>query len=877
MMRNDQRNGAGVSGFEENLCANSLLSGLLDHTEIGIYVTDWETDQILFANRKAAAYAGLQGEQALLGVPCYSLFGDNPGQRCASCPRGKLLDEHGNPLPPYVWENYFPKDNLWVKCVNRAISWNDGRLAQLIIFYDITETKLLEQRLSGLAYTDQHLGLKNGLMLERDMQTGSQQYSLVLFDIRSLQKINEAYGRDIGDALLCALRDWVLDMKHPEAELYRVDSDAFCLAVPNAELQDLTSAAEAILARFKQPWRFDAGENTLSLFCEITVGVIPGNMIRDDEPLLNLIERTLNLARDKNEMTLYDEKTDLSVKQRLRFELSLKRCVRENMEGFAIYYQPIADPITGTWCGFEALCRWNSPELGPVSPNFFIPEAERLELIDAIGIWALETAVAQCKAWALDRRKRFILDVNLSAIQFSDERLAEKILRVLRENDFPGEKLCLEITESTQFTFTDLSLQTIRTLREKNVLVALDDFGTGYSNFNNLKTLPIDIVKIERVFVTHIDTDSYQQYLFHAMSELAHAADMKLVAEGVENREQVDILLKNGADYLQGYLFSKPLPASEMEAQLHHFHEIDSSFNLIRNRKIDIRELLDVENGYILTPNLYKILNRGMRILFYHSDMDEAIEQVLRIVGLHMDVSRTYVYLHEYDNIYSRTHEWCAEGIASIKEAMTHIEFHEDWLEMLKRNGLVLTSDVTTIPKATQIDGGIKAVAVIPLWEDETLLGFVGFSDCLYNRDWRPEEVLMLHNLCVIITSILSKRQLRTAVSLHDETLRDVLDKIDMPIYVSDVETGKILLANRHITEHLGRDITGGICWEVLRGRTEMCEECKVPHLLEATDQQEIAWTMKQPFTQNPRMMHDSLIRWSDNRMAHLAYITGEF
>jgi diguanylate cyclase (GGDEF)-like protein len=734
-----------------NRCRLVELFG--NRAEVGLYVADLDTGALLFASPETPSASC--GES----IPCFTP-GHSKG-RCPSCPVGKLVGPDGRPLPPYTWEGYQDASDCWFKCTHQAIEWTDGRLVQMMAVCDITETKIMEDKLASLAFIDSLLGIGNANMLERRMaDPGRAPVSLILYDICAMQKINEAYGRDAGDEFLRALRDWGLGMGLPGAELYRIGGDSFCLAVPEIGRQELADAAQALYDRFREPWRVRSGDETyMALFCDANVGVIPGDMIQHDEALLNLIDRTMKLARQKGRMTLYDEAADREYRKRMRFELSLKRCVREDMQGFEVYYQAIADPVTGTWCGFEALCRWTSPELGPVPPTLFIPEAERLELIDAVGLWALETAVAQCKVWGLDKRKRFILDVNLSAIQFSDERLADKIMAIREKYDCPGSKVCLEITESTQFTFTDLSLLTIQGLREKGLLVALDDFGTGYSNFNNLKSLPIDILKIERVFITNIDTDSYQQYLFQAMSELAHAVGMKLVAEGVENREQMEILMKNGTDYLQGYLFSQPLPASEIEKNLERFRKVERSFHIIRERKIDVETLMDDESGYILSPQLYRVFNQCMRILFYHKDLERAISRVLRIIGRHMDVSRTYFFLRGAGDIFERVHEWCAAGIESTRKGSRSMTVDGQWLDQFRRDGFILTSDIATLPQIAAMKVDTQAVALIPLWDDGQLLGFMGFDDCVYQRDWRPEEVLMLHNLSVILTCILGKRR----------------------------------------------------------------------------------------------------------------------
>jgi len=549
----------------------NMLTTFVDDAEIGLYVTDFYTCEVLFVNRKMALYSGENDTSVFIGKPCWKLINAESEDRCPFCPYEKLLDENGIPTEPYNWELYIPHSDMWLKVINRIITWKDDRLAQLVTFYDITEMKKTQDKLANLAYIDRLLHVKNELMLEQEIEKTAEKLSLIVFDILALQKINVTYGRNIGDCLLISIRDWIVSQKINNSELYRIGGDEFCVAVENAGEEELKLLADAILRRFTEPWIVESDGNKLQIFCGVTIAIILNEYIHAGEPLLNLLERTLKTARERKMITVYNEKMDKEYKERLKFELVLKRCTRENMDGFNVYYQPISEPCGGKWRGLEALCRWNSPEFGRVSPELFIPEAERLELIGVIGYWVLETAVSQCKRLGLDKLGGFILHVNLSSAQFADETLASKIINILKKYDYPESKLCVEITESTQFTFTGQSLDTINKLRANNVLVALDDFGTGYANYYQLKSIPADILKIERALVSDIQNGNYTRYLFHAMTDLAHTVNMKLIAEGVENKEQMDILTKNGADYLQGYLFSKPLPLSDLENMLYLF------------------------------------------------------------------------------------------------------------------------------------------------------------------------------------------------------------------------------------------------------------------------------------------------------------------
>jgi EAL domain-containing protein (putative c-di-GMP-specific phosphodiesterase class I) len=614
---------------------------------------------------------------------------------------------------------------------------------------------------ANLAYTDWQLDLPNGLKLVRDILDSVSRPSLIVFEVNSLREINEICGRHVGDQLLMDIRTDFYKHAPPSLTLYRISGNKFCITSYELKQDDLLAYATDFSKRLEGPWSVHYIDSTFNVTCETTLAVILTEYINKEESPLNVVERTLKAAKDSAESILvYDEHLDKIFKRRRQFEFSLKRCVSNRMEGFNVFYQPLANPVTGVWCGLEALCRWTSPEIGFVSPTEFIAESERLALIDTIGLWVLEMAVRQCKAWGLDKLRAFILDVNVSAIQFTDADLAKKIIGILNKYDYPGDRLCLEITESTQFTFNGPAMATFKKLRAKHIAIALDDFGTGYSAFNKLKELPVDIVKIERVFVADIENDSYLRYLFRAIAELVHTADMRIVAEGVETKEQMNILLEHGADMMQGYLFSKPIDSSEMSKKLHLFHKTDLELGLMHLQKIDMNALLSNVESYVLTPKLNRTMFRCTYILLHNEDLDEAIHEVLGIVGKAIGVSRVYIFEHITKNNYSNTFEWCAAGIKPQKENQAYVPLDDACFNIMKNEGILIATDINDLPESIRAllqEQDVKSVAVIPIWEKKTVTRFIGFDECIEYRNWWPEEMLILYNICLTIASVIKR------------------------------------------------------------------------------------------------------------------------
>jgi EAL domain-containing protein (putative c-di-GMP-specific phosphodiesterase class I)/GGDEF domain-containing protein len=617
-----------------------------------------------------------------------------------------------------------------------------------------------------LLFIDWHLELPNGLRLERDIEESAAKSSLIVYEVLSLSEINEVYGRETGNTLLTAISNYIYTEGVPNSTLYRIGGCKFCIRTEDMPPAELNALAESLFTKLETPWTITIDGVLRTLICKFTVGVIYARLLETDDAPLNIVDRILKYAKASvNRIVFYDEEMVGELKRRKQLEYSLKSCVANGMEGFAVYYQPIADPVTGIWHGVEALCRWISPDLGVVSPIEFITATERLGLIETLGLWVLETSVCKCKEWKLDKHNHVVLDVNLSAHQFLDINLADKIIDIIDRHSFPGHMLCLEITESTQFTFSGHTLHTFEKLKAKKISIALDDFGTGYSALNKLKEMPVDIVKIERMFVKDIESDNYMRFLFKSIAELAHAADMKLIAEGVETVEQMHILLETGADLLQGYLFSKPIPPDELEKNLSRFSDMDPSFNVINRRKVDVSALLSAENEFVLTPVLYKLLNKCVHILLCSDDVNDALGQVLQLVGQHIGVSRTYVILKSYadgeDELYTNTHEWCRDGVAPQKQNLQAITFPQSWMNMIMNDGLIIAYNVNELPVDIAVIltmQGINSLIVAPMWNKKELFGFVGFDECVNLRHWWwPEEVLMLHNLSIIIASVLRK------------------------------------------------------------------------------------------------------------------------
>lgn len=564
----------------ESINHNECFSLMANSADVGLVIIDHSDGEILMYNSAFCRFFQAERE-SIKGKYLKDIVGHALYERY----REKYLSGMSKEkVKPHVMECCLEEGNRWLQFSTRPVTWTGGRSALNISFTDVTWIKKRKDNYKDMAFFDSKLKLPNCVKLERDLKElhPHKCVSLICFDICNLRVINDMYGWEAGDSLLFQIRDWLLGLHIPGSRLYRIDADEFGILVEQIESDEADRMAIRIQRRFTKPWKFKFdGNPPLPLYCAVTMAVVHGSKLFGNPNMINLAQRILRDVRSTGKVTTYDACMDQWYKNSMVVQQKLALCIQNGMEGFTVNYQPIVDPVSGVWRGLEALCRWDCPGTGRISPQEFIPEAERLGMIKNIGEWVLETAVGHCKMWELDKIDDFILDINVSPLQMRDSSLADRVLGILYDYGYPGNKLSLEITESMEFNFDNHCLSIFSTLVRAGINVALDDFGTGYSSFNNLKKLPAGILKTEKSFIDNIESDYYTQQLFRVMVELAHVAQKKLIAEGVETDVQRELLVSHNVDLLQGYLFSKPLPAHELEKQLFRFDDAPARFRAV--------------------------------------------------------------------------------------------------------------------------------------------------------------------------------------------------------------------------------------------------------------------------------------------------------
>lgn len=542
----------------------------INFTDIGTYLADYDTGELIMCSNAYQDLFGIKDEE-YLDHTCFSYMGMD--DFCPFCPKPNLLDENGIPTEPVKWERFNQIGNRWLSITSRAIRWIDGRMAILTTFMDITERKREEERIAYLAYNDQHLNIPNAVKLHVDINNKySENTFLIFFDVKGLKDINNVYGRPAGDALLMAISVWFSKCVNENIALYRVSGDDFAILLEHATAEEAMNFATASFNRFDSPWIVNTEGIDQRVYAGIQIGVIQISApIDSHSTLLNLGEKVVSFARKANKPIFFDDEMDQEHQKHTRLIVSLKACVLNQMEGFSVNYQPVVEAGSGKWVGMEALCRWNSPDIGMVPPDIFIEAAEQLGIISSIDSWVLEEAISQTKRWELDKLSDFLLSVNISSILLRDRELITYILNILQKYDYPTSKFSLEITETVEVQFNETTLNLLTEMEAAGIQLSLDDFGTGYATFSNLRNLPVNTLKTDRSFITGIEDDEYLQHTMRIIVDFAHSAGLKVTAEGVETARQHEIIKQNGANYIQGFYFSKPLTKDDLENNLDHF------------------------------------------------------------------------------------------------------------------------------------------------------------------------------------------------------------------------------------------------------------------------------------------------------------------
>ena len=400
---------------------------------------------------------------------------------------------------------------------------------------------------------------------EIEKSVRSNKKGAVLFiDLDDFKHINDGLGHQYGDMLLQQIAAGLQAMVNLKDHCYRRGGDEFVIIITKECYSDIDKIVKNIIDMFNKPWYLSATE----YYCTMSMGIA---IFPDDSTDCNEIIRLADIAMydskksGKNRYCYYDGKGRHNTEKRLDIENSMRQAIASQIDEFVVFYQPVMDVQTNKFVSCEALVRWNSAALGFLGPGDFIPLAEYLGLITSIGEYVLEEACKQCRYWNEHGYPDFRINVNLSVVQLLHKDVVGNIASIMKKTGVNPENIVLEITESFAINDMERVLKIVEGIKKLGPMIALDDFGTGYSSLNYIKQLPFDIIKVDKTFIDDIVEDEYAQAFIRLIVGLSKTLGTKIVVEGVENEQQYRLLKKLGVNYIQGYLFGKPLPSDEFE------------------------------------------------------------------------------------------------------------------------------------------------------------------------------------------------------------------------------------------------------------------------------------------------------------------------
>lgn len=426
----------------------------------------------------------------------------------------------------------------------------------------------LNRQLELQARFDALTGLANRHQMDLRMQDclrsallSNRQFAVIFLNVDHFKRVNDTWGHSVGDELLITVAQRITSRLSREMTLARLGGDAFILLVPECDDDKLNALLASLLEDVRRPLSICG--HTLNTTMSAGVSLYP----QDGETLHELklkADAALHHVKDdgRNGWARYRTEMSTAIPAKPGFLQELSQALERDQ--FELWYQPTWYAQEKTIHGFEALLRWRHPEQGVVLPGLFIPSLEQTGLIIPVGNWAIEAACRQLHFWTEQGFSQWTLSLNLSPVQFEQPDIFHIVSSMLEKYNLSPSRLILEVTESTALKNLDRSIELLNAFNHAGITVSIDDFGTGYSNLLMLSVLPAKELKIDKSFVTSMLENEKTYKLVETIMSIARTMEMNVVAEGIETEEQQAVLTRLGCDYLQGYLFSRPLPAEQV-------------------------------------------------------------------------------------------------------------------------------------------------------------------------------------------------------------------------------------------------------------------------------------------------------------------------
>lgn len=544
-----------------------LAARVFENSAEGIMITD-ARNRILLVNKAFSSVTGFPPEEVI---------GQNPNLLSSGRQDALFYQSMWESLQSTgEWhgeiENRRKNGTIYPEWLNiSVVRQPDGNISNYVaVFSDLTNRKEIEKRILFLSQFDTLTALPNRAHFHEQLALclraeNSRQHKVAVltFDLDRFKLINESLGHAAGDRILIEAGNRLKSSITSGDKLCRLGGDEFAIILNHLDSNsDAAAIAVICQARLRKAIPVDGHEIHLS--ASIGISIFP-----DDadtvEGLIGCADSAMYAAIEQggNTFRFFQQEMNTRSSERMRTE-SLLHYALERGE-FSVFFQPLVNARSGRIAGAEALLRWHNEELGAVSPAVFIPLLEDTQLIRQVGKWVLRKACLENMRWRQRTGRELFVAVNLSAVQLADDKLLEDIRQILDETGCAPRYLEIELTESSIMHDSELGIRTLNRIKELGIRLSIDDFGTGYSSLSYLNQFPLDTLKIDRSFVMHATENENAQAIIKAIVAMGHTLGFEIIAEGVETLEQLVLLRNNAVDILQGYHFSRPIPAIEFE------------------------------------------------------------------------------------------------------------------------------------------------------------------------------------------------------------------------------------------------------------------------------------------------------------------------
>jgi diguanylate cyclase (GGDEF)-like protein/PAS domain S-box-containing protein len=541
-----------------------LANQAFENSLEGMTITD-EKGHILTINRAFSTITGYSAQEVVGRNPRVLSSGRQSQDFYAAM--WKSINENGK-WQGEIW-NIRKNGEIYPQWLNISrVTDDDGKVTNFVgVFSDISERKSAEERILHQVYYDQLTELPNRVLFTDRLNQvmnlarrhNDRHFAVMFLDLDRFKLINDSMGHDAGDQLLQQAAHRLRGCVRESDTVARLGGDEFTMVLSEIRsAKDASGVAQKILDAFRTPFTLNGEEVYVSVSIGISIYPDDGNTT---DILLKNADMAMYRAKDAGGSwyELYDEGLSAQATQRLTMETALHKAIER--QELQLYYQPQYDCASGKLVGFETLLRWRHPERGLLSPDAFLNIAEETGLIVPIGEWVLRTACAQAQQWRHDYPGHRLIAVNLSGRQFQNADLVRQVSMALQQTGLPHFCLELEITESVVMHDLDASIEIMHQLADLGVQFSVDDFGTGHSSLAYLKKLPIHALKIDRSFIRDIVNDHDDAAIVSAIVAMSNKLGLKVVAEGIEDKEQLELLKSYKGIIGQGYLLGRPMPA----------------------------------------------------------------------------------------------------------------------------------------------------------------------------------------------------------------------------------------------------------------------------------------------------------------------------